>query len=88
MRDDEKRERDVQKDRMVFSMLKDFKCFEMGEYMMEELKWILKKNDKDWKQLFYSAKMSFNCLVKMMPESSITKSVCRMVHYNICMSVH
>ena len=49
MKDEEKHERDERHDmtwheRMVSSLLKDFKCFEYGEYLMDEFQMILKKN--------------------------------------------
>ena len=43
MRDEEKCERDQRHERMVSSLLKDFKCFEYGEYLMDEFQMILKK---------------------------------------------
>ena len=36
MRDEEKCERDQRHERNVSSLLKDFKCFKYGEYLMDE----------------------------------------------------
>ena len=46
MRDEEKCERDQRHERMVSSLLKDFKCFEYREYLMDEFQMILKKLTK------------------------------------------
>ena len=50
MRDEEKHERDQRHERMVSSLLKDFKCFEYGEYLMDEFQMILKKTNKEMKE--------------------------------------
>ena len=75
MRQEEKKERDEREERMVSSLLKDFKCFEYGGYLIEEFKWILGKNDKELKKLFQDGKLVMEALTKMMEEKDFTQSV-------------
>ena len=75
MRDEEKCERDQRHERMVSSLLKDFKCFEYGEYLMDEFQMILKKTDKEMKLLFHEVKFAMEAMMKLMPDSAFTQSV-------------
>ena len=75
MRDEEKCERDQRHERMVSSLLKDFKCFKYGEYLMDEFQMILKKTDKEMKLLFHEVKFAMEAMMKLMPDSAFTQSV-------------
>ena len=75
MRHEEKCERDQRHERMVGSLLKDFKCFEYGEYLMDEFQMILKKTDKEMKLLFHKAKFAMEAMMKLMPDLAFTQSV-------------
>ena len=75
MRDEEKCDRDQRHERIVSSLLKDFKCFEYGEYLMDEFQMILKKTDKEMKLLFHEVKFTMEAMMKLMPDLAFTQSV-------------
>ena len=75
MRDEEKREWDERREQMVSCLLKDFICFEYGEYVMDELRLILKKTEKEMKNLYHEAKFAMEAMMKLMPDSAFTKHV-------------
>ena len=61
---------------MVSCLLKDFICFEYGEYVMDELRLILKKTEKEMKNLCHEAKFAMEAMMKLMPDSAFTKHIC------------
>ena len=75
MRDEDKREWDEQHERMVSSLLRDFKCLEYGEYLMDEFRLILRKLERDMKQVFHEAKFAMEAVMKLMPDASFSQSV-------------
>ena len=44
------------------SLLRDFKCFEYGEYLMDEFRLILRKSEKDMKQVFHETKFAMEAV--------------------------
>lgn len=75
MREEEKRELDERQERMVSSLLRDFPCLEYGEYIMEELRMVLNKNDKDMEKLYREAKFAMDAMVRLMPADAFTRTV-------------
>lgn len=75
MRQEENRERDERQERMVSSLLTDFKCLEYGEYILEELTLVLKKSPGDMRNLYREATFSMQTLVKMLSRESILHKV-------------
>ena len=75
MREEEKREWDERHERMVSSLLRDFKCLEYGEYLMDEFRSILRKLEKEMKQVFHEAKFAMEAVMKLMPDASFSQSV-------------
>ena len=72
---EEKREWDERRERMVSSLLRDFKCLEYGEYLMDEFRSILRKSEKEMKQVFHEAKFAMEAVMKLMPDASFSQSV-------------
>ena len=75
MRGEEQREWDQRRERMVSCLMQDFLCFEYGEYVMDELRLILKKTEKEMKNLCHEAKFAMEAMMKLMPNSAFTKDV-------------
>ena len=75
MRGEEKREWDKRHERMVSSLMQDFVCFEYGEYVMDELRLILKKTEKEMKNLCQEAKFVMEAMMKLMPDTVFTHDV-------------
>ena len=75
LRDEEKREWDERHERMVSTLLRDFKCLEYGEYLMDEFRLILRKSEKEMKQVFHEAKFAMEAVIKLMPDAAFTQSV-------------
>ena len=81
MRVEEKKERDERRERMVSSLLTDFPCFEYGEYLMEELRLILTKSDKDMDKLYRESKFALDAIVKIMPENAFIRTVWHILNF-------
>ena len=75
MREEEQREWDERHEGMVSSLLRDFKCLEYGEYLMDEFRSILRKSEKEMKQVFHEAKFAMEAVMKLMPDASFSQSV-------------
>ena len=61
MRDEEKREWDEWHERMVSSLLRDFKCLEYGEYLMNEFRLILRKSERHETSFLWSEVCDGSC---------------------------
>ena len=71
MRNEERNEREEERcERMVSSLLKDFKIFEYGEFLMEEFRRMLNKTEREFKQLLHNAKTAIEAVKNMMPKSA------------------
>lgn len=76
MRDEERKERvELKTQRVVSLLLKDFKCLEYGDYLMEELRRVLNKTEKEWTKMLHNAKVAMDAIRKMMPKKSFTHKV-------------
>ena len=66
---------------MVSSLLRDFKCLEYGEYLMDEFRLILRKSEKEMKLVFHEGKFAMEAVMKLMPDSAFTQSVSSLYLY-------
>ena len=58
---------------MVSCLLKEFcKYFEYGDYVMDELRLILKKTGKEMKHVCHEAKFVMEGMMELMPDSTFT----------------
>ena len=62
---------------MVGSLLRDFKCLEYGEYLMDEFR----KSEKEMKLVFHEGKFAMEAVMKLMPDSTFTQSVSSLYLY-------
>ena len=65
-------------------MLRDFKCLEYHEYLMDEFRLILKKSEKEMKLVFHEANFAIEAVMKLMPDSAFTQSVSSFLFITIC----
>lgn len=72
-RSDEKKAMDKRNERMVSTLLKDFPCFELGPYIVEETRLILGKSAKEIERLFHNAKQATTALLRMIPRDRLKR---------------
>ena len=63
-------------ERMVSRLLEDFPCLKYGEYIMEEMRMILNKDEKEMDTLMArTARLSVEALLAMMPKCKLKNQV-------------
>lgn len=73
------RERDAEGEDMVPSLLEEWPIFQYGSYLMEELKMILGKTDKEMTDVRSDAAKAVCVLTSMVPKDNWKRKVCHVL---------
>ena len=79
-REEEKKQMDKRGERMVSTLLVDFPCFELGTFLLEEVRLILGKTQKQLDLLLHKATGVTETLTKMLPERNVVRKVSCALH--------
>lgn len=61
--------------RMVYTLLEDFPCFYYGEYVIEELRLMFKKSEKEMAELMKNADLAVEVLLSLMDKTKVKNEV-------------